>query len=50
MCCFYVWPVSLLFNAIQRCFEADLIELRLLPDAVPGVTLNVEGMNHVKAA
>ena len=50
MYCFYAWLVSLLVDAIERGFKADLIELRLLPDAVPGVTLNVEGMNYVKAA
>ena len=43
---FNVWLVSLLLDAIQRGFKADLIELRHLPNAVPSVTFNVEGMNH----
>ena len=44
---FNVWLVSLLLDAIHRGFKADLIELRHLPNAVPSVTFNVEGMNHV---
>ena len=50
MYCFYARLVSLLFDAIERGFKADLIKSRIRPDAVPGVTLNVERMNYVKAA
>ena len=44
---FFVRLVSLLLDAIERRFRADLIELRHLLNAVPSVTLDVEGMKHV---